>query len=114
MHGDLWGEGKDPVPTKAQTGLNIRALPRTLLTTDVAHSFEPAPGAPGGEWTATVGLASRLGWRLPQHDGRWNLGQVEGAKPSWAPDPTRGAPNQLVPLVPSPAERYAPEDDPEA
>ena len=114
IHGDLWGEGMNPVPSKAQTGLNIRALPRTLITTNFGHGFAPAPGAPGGEWTATVGLASRLGWRLPQHDGRWNLGQVDGAKPSWAPDPTRGAPNELGPFVPSPAERYAPEDDPEA
>jgi hypothetical protein len=114
IHGDLWGEGKDPVPQKAQSGFNIRALPRTLVTADVAHSFAAEAGAPGGEWTATVGLASRLGWRLPQHDGRWTLGQVDGAKPSWAPDPMRNAPQQLVPFVPSPAERYAPEADPEA
>jgi hypothetical protein len=113
IHGDLWGEGTNPIPQKAKTGINFRALPRTLLTTNVSHSFEPVPGLPGGEWTATVGLQSRLGWRLPQHDGRWNLGQVEGAKPSWAPDPRRGAPNELVPFVPSPAERYAPENDPE-
>ena len=114
IHGDLWGEGANPVPQKAQTGLNIRALPRTLVTTNIGHGFAPVPGFPGGEWTATVGLQSRLSWRLPQHDGRWNLGQVDGAKPSWAPDPTRGAPNELVPFVPSPAERYAPEHDPEA
>jgi hypothetical protein len=113
IHGDLWGEGANPVPQKAQSGINFRALPRTLVTTNVTHSFEPVPGLPGGEWTATVGLQSRLGWRLPQHDGRWNLGQVDGARPSWAPDPTRGAPNELAPFVPSPAERYAPEDDPE-
>jgi hypothetical protein len=113
IHGDLWGEGENPVPQKAHTGLNIRALPRVLVTTKVGHGFEPVPGFPGGEWTASVGLQSRLAWRLPQHDGRWNLGQVDGAKPAWAPDPTRGEPNELVPFVPSPAERYAPEDDPE-
>ena len=113
IHGDVWGEGENPVPQKAHTGINVRALPRVLVTTKVGHGFAPVPGFPGGEWTATVGLQSRLGWRLPQHDGRWNLGQVEGAKPSWAPDPTRGAPNELAPFVPSPAERYAPEDDPE-
>ena len=113
IHGDVWGEGENPVPQKAHTGVNIRALPRVLVTTKVGHGFVPVPGLPGGEWTASVGLQSRLGWRLPQHDGRWNLGQVDGARPSWAPDPTRGSPNELVPFVPSPTESYAPEDNPE-
>jgi hypothetical protein len=108
LHGDLWGEGENPVPQMAHTGFNVKAFPRVLFVTNVGHGFEPAPGVPGGEWTATVGLQSRLGWRLPQDDGHWNLGQVQGAKPSWAPDPTRGSPNELAPFVPTPVERYAP------
>jgi hypothetical protein len=108
VHGDLRGIGTDPIPRLARGGVSsgLRGAERMLLVANVTHGFDPQPGAPGGEWRIDLGVHSRLAWRLPQEEGHWNLGQVDGTRPSWAPDPDRGEPNELTTLVAPPADRY--------